>query len=156
MNATRISDLADRELSVRSRVGHVALLLGGLSMSAITGSLWLTEPHLPARTAYAFAILCLMGLGWAGFAAWVLQSRRVLLAFQKVVAARFAFSYCSAALAGSLYVAIDQGHAAGWWAAGLFGVMLLIAGLLLAQARSRYRQLRARQAELERQLKQQG
>lgn len=152
MNTESLARLADRELSVKARFGHVALLLAALTMSTVVGSLWLTEPSLAPRTAFAFAVMTAIGLCWAGYALWVLASRRVLLSFQQVVATRMAVSFCSAALAGALALAIGGGQPAAWPAAGVFAAMLIIAAALLARARRNLHRLSERRAALERQL----
>lgn len=147
-----LSQLADRELSVASRFWHVALMLLSLAMAAAVGSLWLTEPDLPLRTEIAFAAMTVTGLCWAGFAAWVLSARRVLLAVHDVVASRMAVFFCGAALSGTLVLALVQGKDAAWMAAGLFALMLAVAAVLLARAQRRLRLLQERRAELERRL----
>lgn len=144
--------LADRELSVKARAGHVALLLGALSMTIVIASLWLTEPALPVRTQVAFGVMTAIGLGWALYAGWVLRSRLALLAFQEVVASRLALTFCSAALAGALALAIGEGVRAAWSAAAMFAVLLLLAAGMLARARRRLNALTARRAALEQQL----
>lgn len=152
MNPTSLSSLADRELSAKARFGHVALLLAALAMSSVVGSLWLTEPALPPRTVIAFAVMTVIGLCWVVYAVWVLASRRVLLAFQEVVAARMAVGFSAAALIGALALGIGEGIAAAWPAAAVFAAMLVIATITLARARRKFRQLTQRRAELERQL----
>lgn len=152
MTTSPLSTLSDQELSVKARAGHVALLLGSLGMSTITGSLWLTEPGLPERTSIAFAALTAMGLCWAAYAVHVLRRRFRLLALQRVVAARIAFTFCTAATAGSLYLVVEEGIAAARPACAVFAVMSVVAGFLLARARRHYRALSVRKAELERQL----
>lgn len=149
MNKPLLSTPSDRELSAKARAGYVALLLAGLTMAAVTASLWLTEPTLPRRTSITFAVMTVMGLCWAGFAAWVLASRRALNPFHDVVAARMSLSFCCAALAGALSLAIGEGNAAAGVAAAIFAVMLGVAAVLLARARRRLRELSARRAELE-------
>ena len=149
MNKPSISTLVERELSAKARAGYVALLLAGLTKATVTASLWLTEPSLPQRTSIAFAVMALMGLCWAGFATWVLASRRALNAFHDVVAARMSLTFCCAALAGALSLAIGDGNVAAGMAAAIFAVMLGVAAWLLARARRRLRELSARRAELE-------
>lgn len=151
--APSLAALADRELSVKARAGHVALLLGALTMAIVIGSLWLTEPALPLRTQVAFGAMTLIGLCWSLYAGWVLRSRRVLLAFQEVVASRLAVAFCSAALAGALALAIGEGMRAAWSAAAMFALLLLVAGAMLARARRRLNVLTARRAALEQQLR---
>lgn len=155
MTPSNLSALADRELSVKARAGHVALLLAGLCMSVVTASLWLTEPQLPLRTGVAFAAMTVIGLCWAAYAAWTLTRRQPLLAFHRVVATRMALTFCSAATAGSLYLALVEERAAAWPASIAFGAMTLLAAILLAQARRRYHRLHAHKAQLEQRLSEQ-
>lgn len=153
MNPASLSSLADRELSAKSRFGYVALLLFAATMTTVVGSLWLTEPALKSRTEISLAILTVIGLCWVGFAVWVLAFRRALLAYHDVVAARLAVSFCSAALAGSLWLAFGEGNAAARIASVVFAAMLACAGWLLARARRRLTRLLARRAEIEDQLR---
>lgn len=153
MKTVTPSSILDEELSLKVRAAHVALLLGSLCMSTITGALWLTEPGLPARTSIAFVVMTVMGLGWAAYATLALRRQFRLLAFQRVVATRIAFTFCSAATAGSLYLAIGDGVPAAWPASGVFALMTVVAAVLLARARRQYRALAARKAELENQLR---
>lgn len=148
MNTSAVSELLDQELSTRSRTGHVLLLLMASAMSAVVGSLWLTEPALPTRTALAFAVLTGMGLSWVAYAAWVLRTRRVLLGLQRVVAARMAALFSAVALAGALAVGLLAGVPAAWPAAAVFAAMLALAVALLVRAQRHYAQLRRRRAEL--------
>ncbi|MDI4635488.1 hypothetical protein J7U46_20660 [Pelomonas sp. V22] len=150
MNTTAVSELLDRELQTRSRAGHVLLLMMASAMSAVAGSLWLTEPALPTRTAVAFAVLTCMGLCWAAYAAWVLRSRRVLLGLHRVVAARMAALFSAVALAGALAVGLLAGVPAAWPAAVVFAAMLTLAVAVLVRAQRHYAQLCQRRAELAR------
>lgn len=77
----------DAPLSVRRRLGYLAVLLGGLGGAGLIGALWATEPALAARTAAAFALLVAVGLGWAAFGAWALTRRAPLYARDRVLAA---------------------------------------------------------------------
>lgn len=148
MNTRAISELLDQELQTRSRMGHVLLLLMASAMSAVAGSLWLTEPALPPRTAVAFAVLTCMGLCWVAYAAWVLRSRRVLLGLQRVVAARMAVLFSAVALAGALAVGLLAGVPAAWPATLVFAAILALALTLLVRAQRHYAQLCRRRAEL--------
>ncbi|MEO6276856.1 hypothetical protein [Roseateles sp.] len=148
MDTPSVSALLDQELSTRSRVGHVLLLLAASTMSAVVGSLWATEPALPPRTAAAFAVMTGMGLCWVAYAAWVLTSRRVLLGWQRVVAARLAALFSAVALAGALAVAMLAGIPAAWPAALVFAAMLALAVVALVRAQRQYGLLCRRRAEL--------
>lgn len=149
MNTVSLDALLERELSVRARFGHVALLLAALTMATITGALWLTEPTLPQRTAIALGGMSLIGMGWAGYAVWVLSARRILLVTQQIVAARMAVSFCAAALAGAVGLAVTENNVAARGAALVLGMMLGVAVVMLVRARRRYRALTARKAQLE-------
>jgi len=148
MDTTTVSALLDQQLSTRSRVGHVLLLLAAATMATITGSLWITEPALPLRTATAFVVMTGMGLSWVAYAAWVLTSRRVLLGRQRVVAARMAALFSAVALAGALAVGWLADVAAARPAALVFSAMLVLAVVLLVRAQRDYDRLCRRRAEL--------
>jgi hypothetical protein len=152
MNTAALYQLADRELSVKSRIGHVALLLASLAMAVVVGSQWVTEPKLPLRTEIALAAMTVIGLCWAVFATWVLAARRVLLAVHGVVAARMAVLFSGAALSGAVLLALVHDMPAAWMAAGLFALMLATAAMLLLRTQRRLRELQQRRAELERRL----
>lgn len=153
MNMTAVAALLDRELSTRSRVGHVLLLLAAAAMATITGSLWATEPALPTRTAAAFAIMTGMGLSWVAYAAWVLSTRRVLLGRQRVVAAGLATLFSGVALAGALATGLLAGMPAAWPAALVFAGMTGLALVLLVRARRDYARLYRRREQLAQQLR---
>ena len=119
--------LAETELSFRSRIGHVALLLAALGMSAVVAALWITEPALPLRTRVAFAVMTLIGLAWSGFALRVLTHRRALLASHAIMAGRMAVTFAVVFLVGALAVGYATGERAGYAAAGL-GVVMVGAG----------------------------
>jgi hypothetical protein len=76
----------DAPLSLRRRVGYLAVALAGLIGSALIGLLWATEPGLPPRTAAAFAVLVVIGLCWAVFGGWAVTRRTSLFARDRVVA----------------------------------------------------------------------
>ena len=147
-----LSSMADRELSLASRLGYVTLLLAALMMSAVIGALWLTEPALPLRTQAAFAVLLLIGASWIGFAIWVLASRRVLLAHQGVVASCLALGCSALFMFGSLAIALGQDSRAAWGAAGVGLVMVAAAAALLVAALRKVARLQGRRRQLEREL----
>ncbi|MGW3787504.1 hypothetical protein ACWD5Z_23160 [Micromonospora chokoriensis] len=76
----------DAPLSLRRRVGYLAVALAGLTGSALISLLWATEPGLPPRTAAAFAVLVVIGLCWAVFGGWAVTRRTSLFARDRVVA----------------------------------------------------------------------
>jgi len=144
--------LADAELSLRSRLGYVALLLAAVAMTAVVASLWLTEPALPLRTRAAFGALTVIGLSWAGFALWVLTHRRVLLGRQGIVAGRMAVTFSTVFLAGALAIGVTGGRRAAFAAAGVGLVMVGAAVTALVLAHRRVDRLAARRRALEREI----
>ncbi|MEU8157541.1 hypothetical protein AB0B94_28125 [Micromonospora sp. NPDC048986] len=76
----------DAPLSLRKRVGYLAVAFAGLTGSALIGLLWVTEPGLPTRTNVAFAVLVAIGLCWAAFGGWAVTRRTPLFARDRVVA----------------------------------------------------------------------
>jgi len=147
-----IQRLVSRQLSMASRVGHVALLLAALAALGITGSLWATEGQLPLRTHIAFGGLAVVAVSWVVYASWVLTTRRVLLATHRLVAARMGLVFSVAFVAGALAVAVLTPAAAALNAAAFGSVMCLAAAGLMRQARVRVKALQSRRAELERAL----
>ena len=59
-----VRKLAGGELSLKSRLGYVMLLLVSIGMTTVIISLWLTEPALPMRTQWAFGVISLIGASW--------------------------------------------------------------------------------------------
>ena len=141
--------LAQGELSLKSRIGYVALLLVASAMSAVVLSLWLTEPALPARTQAAFGVLSVIGIAWVGFASWALRARRPLFARDEVIAGTLAVVFTSVFAAGALAAVIATGTPAAFGALLTGGVMLAIAVWRLVSARRRFARLAVRRAELE-------
>ncbi len=127
--------LTARVLSARARVAHVALLVASACMSALLAALLLTEPSLPSRTAIAFGVLLAIGMGWIAYATWVLRARRPLMARDRVVATGLALAatalFTTGMFSWSLATGARMAHAAT-----LLGVALvLVAAVLLVQAR---------------------
>jgi hypothetical protein len=147
-----VRQLADAELSVPSRLGHVALLLAALGMTVVVMSLWLTEPALPLRTHAAFAVMTAIGLSWSAFAIWVLTSRRVLFARQRILAGRMAVTFAAVFTVGALTIALAMGAAAALAAAGTGVVMVAVAVVVLRRAHRASARLMARRDALEREL----
>ena len=56
-----VQKLARGELSVKARLGYVALLLVSSATTVGLLSLWLTEPSLPLRAQLAFGAMSLIG-----------------------------------------------------------------------------------------------
>jgi hypothetical protein len=144
--------LADTELSLRSRLGYVALLLAALMMTGIIGALWLTEPALPPRTQLAFAVMIAIGSSWVAFALWVLTHRRVLLAPHRIVAGRMAVTFTALFVLGSLAVGYQTGGPAAYAAAAMGLVMLAGAATMLILAHRRFHRLTERRTALEREV----
>jgi hypothetical protein len=149
ISAGALQRLADAELSIRARLGHVALLLVALMMSGVIGSLWLTEPALPPRTQLAFEVMIVIGLWWVAFALWVLTHRRVLLARHRIVAGRMAVTLTALFLVGALAAGYQSGARAAFAAAALGVLMLGAAVAMLLHAHLVFDRLTARRRALE-------
>jgi hypothetical protein len=151
-NPATLHALLDTELSLRSRLGYVALLLAALMMTSVIASFWMTEPALPARTQVAFAAMVVIGLSWVGFALWVLTHRRVLLAPHSVVAGRMAVTCTGAFVIGALVLGYAEGSRGAFAAAAMGVGMLGAAAALLVRAHHRLDRLAERRRELDREL----
>ncbi|WP_162907858.1 hypothetical protein [Allorhizocola rhizosphaerae] len=114
------------------------------------GMLWATEPApLPARTRIAFAALIVVGMMWAGFAAWAL-ARRPLFAIDRLVAAALAVGFSVLTTIGAVAIALARSSAAGVLAAAGLGLTLVaIAATMLIRARAYRAALLARKRELQ-------
>lgn len=150
--AADLRGLLDAELSLRSRLGYVALLLTSAAMTAVVTSLWLTEPVLPGRTAVAFAVMTLIGLSWMAFSGWVLTRRRPILGRDRVVAGRLAVTFTSVFVVGALAAGYVSGGAAPYAALVMGLVLLAVAGVALVRARRNVARLTRRRDALEREL----
>jgi hypothetical protein len=148
--------LTTSELSLPSRMGHVALLLAASAMTAVVTALLLTEPSLPPRTAIALGVLAVIGASWIGFAVWVLSHTRVLLGRHRVIAARMAVAFSAVFGFGAVAVGYATSSRSAFAAAAMGGLMVAIGIGLLVRARRQVEQLSTRRAELERQLGRQG
>ncbi|MBE1496378.1 hypothetical protein H4696_003478 [Amycolatopsis lexingtonensis] len=96
----------------------------------------------PARTQAAFAALIAVGLAWAAFAGWVLSHRRPLFARDQVVGARLALAVSVGTCAAGTALAATRRTTAEILATALAGgVLIAVAGLLLARAHARRRAL---------------
>jgi hypothetical protein len=143
-----VRKLAGSELSLKARLGYVALLLVSTGMTAIIASLWLTETFLPLRAQLAFGVMCLIGVSWAALATWALSRRRPLFARDRVIAGGMAVTFTSVFVAGALAAVILANNAAAY---GVLITGLLMLGLalkVLAGARQRFAELSARRAAL--------
>jgi hypothetical protein len=138
------------ELSLPARLAYTALLLVALAMTAVVGSLWMTEPSLPVRTQAAFGVMTAIGAAWVGYAVWVLTRRRVLLAGHRIIAARMAVAFTTVFAAGALVLAIwGSVGGAAYGAAGTGVVMLAVAIGMLLSSRRRFEALMERRRVLE-------
>ncbi|MGW4686405.1 hypothetical protein ACWEPM_16090 [Streptomyces sp. NPDC004244] len=131
------------EVSLGSRLRHVAVGLAGGCAAALIGVLWATEPDpLPARTRAAFAGLIAVGLAWAAFAGWALTGRRPLFVRDRVLAARLALAVAVVtAVAGTALAAARADPAAALATALAGAAVVAAAGLVLLRARARSRAL---------------
>ena len=143
-----VRKLAAGELSLKARLGYVALLLVSTGMTAVIVSLWLTEVALPMRTQWAFGAMTLIGASWAALALWGLGARRPLFARDRVIAGGMAVTFTSVFAAGAIAAVIiaNNGAAYGLLATGV--VMLGAALKVFAGARRRFAELSARRAVL--------
>jgi len=149
---TRVQKLARGELSVKARLGYVALLLVSSAMTVGLLSLWLTEAFLPLRTHLAFGAMSLIGVSWAALSIWALTTRRMLFARDRVIAGRMSVAFTALFLAGAIVAVFMSGKAAAFVAAATGAVMFAIALRVLAGARRRFVELAARRDALEREL----
>jgi hypothetical protein len=139
----RLERVLAAEVSLRSRLAHVAVGLAGGCGAAVLAVLWATEPHaLPPRTRVAFAGLIAVGLAWAVFAGWVLSRRRPLFARDRVLSARIALAATSVTSLTGVALAAARGGTADLVATAAGGVVLTgAATLALVRARHRRREL---------------
>jgi hypothetical protein len=139
-------------LSMRARVGYVALLLVSVAGAGALASLWATEPTLPARTHAAFALLLGILLAWAAFATWVLRTRRALFGRDGVIAGRLSVTFSAVYTVGMAVVGGASGLAGPWAGAGVGLLMLAVAVLNLRRATRRVEALTAQRDALAREL----
>ena len=144
-----IRRLAGAELSLKARLGYVALLLMSTGMTVVIASLWLTETFLPLRAQLAFGVICLIGVSWATLAVWALSRRRPLFARDRVIAGGMAVTFTSVFVAGALTGAVIANNPAAYGALATGAVMLAIAIRVFVGARRRFAELAARRAALE-------
>ncbi len=150
MNVDRAVEALQCELSRRSRLGHVLLLLAAASGLIVVVSVWATEPVLPLRTHLAFLALTMVCLAWAVHAVWVLRRRAILLVPHRVRAALIAVASAGAFTIGALAVWWSTDAVAALFAASSGAVWLAIAAFLLVRARQHRAALQQRLRALER------
>ncbi|NUP20903.1 MAG: transmembrane transport protein [Streptomyces sp.] len=131
------------EVSLRSRLRHVAVGLAGGCGAAMIAVLWATEPHaLPARTQAVFGGLIAIGLAWAAFAGWMLGWRRPLFARDRVLSALIALAATVVTALSGVALTAVRGSTADLTATAAGGaVFTAIAMLALVRARRRRREL---------------
>ncbi|MFH8446924.1 transmembrane transport protein [Streptomyces sp. NPDC018026] len=131
------------EVSLRSRLRHLAVGLAGGCGAAMIAVLWATEPHaLPPRTQAVFTGLIAIGLAWAVFAGWVLSRRRPLFAQDRVLSARIALAATVVTVLAGVALAAVRGSTADLVATATGGaVFTAVAVLALVRARHRRREL---------------
>ena len=147
-----IRELARGELSMKARLGYVALLLAAAGMTGVIVSLWLTEPVLSPRTHAAFGVMSVIGASWVALATWALMTRRVLFARDRVIAGKLAVAFTCVFVVGALAAVITTRSGAAWGALATGAIMLVAAVAVLRRARRRFLALSARRMELERML----
>ncbi len=145
-----VQKLVKEETSMKRRIGYIALLLAAAAMTTVIVALWATEPVLPLRTHVAFGAMSAIGLSWIALALWVLTTRRMLFALDRVIAGRLAAAFTSVFTLGALAMWIATASAAAAGALGTGVVMLIAALAALRNASRRFAALSARRAELER------
>jgi hypothetical protein len=148
-----LQQILDAQLSRRSRLGYVALLLVSLAMAGIVGALWLTEPVLVARAQVGFAVIVGIALAWSAFAIWTLATRRPLLGQDRVIAGRMAVAFTSIFAVSAIAFALADGRPASYGAAATGLAMLGAAAAALTSARRHVARLTARRQALERELR---
>ncbi|MFG3657072.1 transmembrane transport protein [Streptomyces sp. NPDC047706] len=131
------------EVSLRSRLRHVAVGLAGGCGAAVIAVLWATEPYaLPTRTQATFAGLIGIGLAWAVLAGWVLSRRRPLFARDRVLSARIALAATVVTALTGVALAAVRGSTADLVATAAGGVVFTAAAMLtLVRAWRRRREL---------------
>jgi hypothetical protein len=148
MTPQQAQALIQGELSRRSRVFHVAVLIAAVAMGTVVASIWLTEPALPVRTQVAFCALLLIAAGWCGHATWVLACRAILLVPHQVRAARLALGCTLVFLLGGLTAWLGAGVPVARFASLSGLVMTGIAVVNLRRASRRHAGLLLRRDEL--------
>lgn len=137
-------------LSLPARMGYLALLLVSLTVTALVGALWATEPELPPRTHAAFGVLVLVGATWAAVAGYILTRRRPLFATDRVLATATAVAATVVVGTGTTVLSLLRGGiGAGLGAAALATVTVGLAAVLHVRARRLRSALIARRRQLE-------
>jgi hypothetical protein len=143
-----VRGLAGGELSLKARLGYVALLLVSTAMSGVIASLWLTEGFLPLRTQAAFGAMSVIGASWVGLSIWALKARRPLYARDRVIAGRMAVAFTALFLAGAIAGVFMAGTPAAYAAVATGVALFGMAIGALVSARRRFAELTARREQL--------
>ena len=151
-SAASLRKLVDTELSMGTRLGLVALLLGALTMTAVVSTLWATEPVLPQRTGVAFALMIATGVSWVIFAIRALTHRRILLARHRIIAGRMSVTFTTLFVLGAFGLGSVTGRAEAHKAGAVGILMLAVAVAMLVRAHRSFAQLSNRRDILEREL----
>ena len=144
-----IRERAGAVLSLKVRVGYVALLLVSVAMTVIIASLWLTESALPPHTHLAFGAMCVIGASWSLLSLWALRARRPLFARDRLIAGRLAVTFTSVFAAAGVAAVTISGSAASYVVLTTGVVMLVVAIRVLVTAARLHAQLQARRVALE-------
>jgi hypothetical protein len=134
-------------LSLRRRIAYVLLLLAGLSGAAFVGLLWITEPDLPPRTAMVFAALVVIGLAWAGYAAWALTRRTPLFALDRLIGGWLGVAATTLLTVATVVLTVVRNRVEPA-AYAMAGTLLVVAVAHLVYAHSRRAALLRRKREL--------
>jgi hypothetical protein len=137
----------DAPLSLRKRVGYLAVGLAGLTGSALISLLWATEPGLPPRTKVAFAVLIAIGACWAAFGAWAVTRHTPLFARDRVVASWLGVGAWLVFTVGALIITIPR-HTLGPSLVGVVLALGVLATVNLRTARRARTALMRRRIEL--------
>jgi hypothetical protein len=139
----------DRELSRSDRFRYLTVGLASLAVTAVTGSLWATEPSLPLRTHLAFAGIVVIGTAWMAVAAFVLTRRRPLYAMDRVLATGLAVVATSfVGVATTVLAGLRGGTLPGLTAGAVTAVFVAASAALHVGARRRRDALLARRRTL--------
>jgi hypothetical protein len=147
MNADDMIGRLSGPLSPGRRLAAVVALLGGLGGALVAGTLWATEPGLPDATRAAFAVMVAIGLGWCGWAGWVLTRRAPLFARDRVIAGWLGLTASAllAAFVAAVAISRDRWEPA---AIAMAATLLVVAVVNLVRARAHRAALLRRKREL--------
>ncbi|MFI5845474.1 hypothetical protein ACIA8K_37800 [Catenuloplanes sp. NPDC051500] len=147
MNADDMIGRLSGTLSPGRRLAAVVALLGGLGGALVAGTLWATEPGLPGATRAAFAVMVAVGLGWCGWASWVLTRRAPLFARDRVIAGWLGLTASAllAAFVAAVAISRDTWEPA---AIAMSVTLLVVAVVNLVRARAHRAALLRRKREL--------